>query len=116
MQLRKDKFGSVGLEVVEGGGGGLFVQSVLRVDEGLEQVAVGDQVLAVDGTCVLGRGYSAALNALRAAGGTVDVLLARAASPIDLGCDYLRNIRFDMAVESENFALTDVPISRPAVR
>lgn len=77
---------------------------------------MGDQVLAVDGACVLGRGYGAALAALRTAGDRVDVLLARTVTPADIKHDYLRNIRYDTAFECETFSLTNVPITRPIVR
>jgi len=108
--LPKDKFGCVGLEVSEGPTGALLVQNILRggVDTAEGSLEVGDELLAVDGVCVVGRGYSTALAAIRAAGPQVHFLLATHLP----SHAYLRQIRYNTAPETDNCLLASNPIDR----
>lgn len=107
VRLKKDRYGSFGLEVAEGGNGGVFVENVLKAESGNDAGAVrrGDQLIAVNGLCLLNLNYADALGLLRSTGSEMEVLVSRTfrkeeqKNPVER--EYMRSIRFDIAPETD---------------
>lgn len=121
VRLYKDKYGSFGLEVIEGKNGGIFIENVLKAraeeEEDIDSIQKGDQLLSVNQICLLNMSYSEALNILKNAGSEIEILISQSCrsetrqKPIEF--EYLKNIRYDTAHELENFeteiVVTNVP-------
>lgn len=120
VRLSKDKYGSFGLEVVEGKNGGIFIENVLKVKtdgDNIDSIQKGDQLLSVNGICLLNMSYTEALNILKNTGDDIEILISQSCrsetrqKPIEY--EYLKNIRYDTAHELENYdteiVVTNVP-------
>nr|XP_023012929.1 tyrosine-protein phosphatase non-receptor type 13-like [Leptinotarsa decemlineata] len=92
--VERDLQGSLGLQITEGSDGNVYVQSVIPGGQAYLKGSIqrGDQVVAVDGTTLLGMKYKQALNFLKSRGSRVEFVLARTVAKrgdMDfLGCNY----------------------------
>ncbi|XP_060525691.1 tyrosine-protein phosphatase non-receptor type 13-like isoform X2 [Cylas formicarius] len=77
--LERDAAGSLGLQITEGSDGNVYVQSVIGGGPAhvSGRVLKGDQVVAVDGQCLLGMKYTDALDILKDTGRRVEFVLSR---------------------------------------
>lgn len=119
VQLTKDKYGSFGLEVVEGENGGVFIENILKSksEDDIDSIQKGDQLLSVNGICLLNMSYTEALNILKNTGDRIEILISQSCrsetrqKPIEF--EYLKNIRYDTALELDHFdseiVVTNVP-------
>ncbi|KAK6626436.1 hypothetical protein RUM44_008909 [Polyplax serrata] len=115
----KDKYGSYGLEVIEGSNGGILVENIFKrsTETEMEDIKRGDELIAVNGICLLNLKFSEALNVLKSAGNDIEILVSRRPmevikkkeKKIDFEC--MRRIRFDTADESDALTSTSLPTS-----
>lgn len=107
VRLSKDKYGSFGLEVVKGTNGGVFVKNLLltKADDDKHLLRKGDQLLSVNGICLLNISYSEALNVLKNSGDQMEVLVSQIqrseSSRKSVESEYLKNIRYKEEEEQE---------------
>lgn len=80
VEIERDQKGSLGLQIMEGSDGNVYIQSVIPGGpaDKTGNILHGDQVVTVDGESLLGMKYNQALNLLKNRGNRVVFILARA--------------------------------------
>ncbi|XP_050303914.1 tyrosine-protein phosphatase non-receptor type 13-like [Anthonomus grandis grandis] len=77
VQVHRDPDGSLGIQIMEGSDGNVYVHSVLPSACYEGQIMKDDQIVAVNGQSLLGRKYSDSLALLKNTGSTVEFILSR---------------------------------------